>query len=95
MDQAALRYTPAGVPALDLTLAHQGQAMEAGHPRRVELKLHAVAVGELAQRVQKLAADDLFLWTGFLAAGRNGRGVVFHLTQVDQVSVDSQPHPST
>ncbi|WP_374661987.1 primosomal replication protein N [Inhella sp.] len=87
IDQAALRTTPAGVPALDLTLEHQGQAMEAGHPRRVILRLHAVALGELARRLPQLGAGDLFLWTGFLAPGRNGKGVVFHLSDVEPVQV--------
>ena len=85
VDQAALRYTPAGLPALDLTLEHEGLTMEAGHPRRVQLKLQAVALGDLARRLPQLAATDLFLWTGFMAAARNGRGVVFHITQVEAV----------
>jgi primosomal replication protein N len=87
VDQAALRYTPAGLPALDLTLEHEGQTMEAGHPRRVCLKLQAVALGDLARKLPQLAATDLFLWTGFLATGRNGRGVVFHITQVETAPV--------
>jgi primosomal replication protein N len=89
VDQAALRSTPAGLPALDLTLEHEGQTMEAGHPRRVHLKLHAVALGELAKRLPQLAAEDLFLWTGFLAPGRNGRGLVFHISAVEPANVST------
>jgi primosomal replication protein N len=87
VEQAALRYTPAGLPALDLLLEHQGQSFEAGSPRRVDLKMRAVALGELAQRLQQLPASEACLWTGFLAPARNGKGVVMHITQVEPVSV--------
>jgi primosomal replication protein N len=87
VEQAALRYTPAGLPALDLTLEHQGETMEAGHPRRVELRLRALALGEVAKQLQVLPADVLCLWTGFLAPARNGKGVVFHITDCKQPDV--------
>jgi primosomal replication protein N len=87
VEQAALRYTPAGIPALDLLLSHQGQSIEAGNPRRVELKMRALALGELAQRLQRLPAGEACLWTGFLAPARNGKGVVMHITQVEPIGV--------
>lgn len=82
MDRAALRYTPAGLPALDLTLEHRGDAMEAGKPRKVELRIRAVAIGELAQKLLKLPAEQPALWSGFLAPQRNGKGIVMHITAV-------------
>ena len=38
-----LRHTPAGLPALEMVLAHESEVIEAGHPRRVELTISAVA----------------------------------------------------
>jgi primosomal replication protein N len=77
------------LPALDLTLEHQGQSMEAGSPRKVDLKLRAVALGDLAKRLQQLPAGQPALWSGFLAPARNGKGVVMHITACDEVRVPS------
>jgi primosomal replication protein N len=86
VEQAALRYTPAGLPALDLTLEHQGQSMEAGSARRVDLKLRALALGEMAKRLQLLPAGQSAVFNGFLAPTRNGKGVVMHITGFESVS---------
>ncbi len=83
VQRSALRYTPAGVPACDLELRHESQASEAGLPRRVSLDMRAVALGEVAQRVAALALGSPGEYAGFLASGRNGRGVVFHVTAID------------
>lgn len=86
MERAALRYTPAGLPALDLTLEHCGEAVEAGKPRKVEMRIRAVAIGPLAQHLLGLPSESPALWSGFLAAARNGKGVVFHITAVSPTS---------
>ena len=36
LEVAALRYTPAGLPALDLMLKHESTVDEAGAPRTVK-----------------------------------------------------------
>jgi primosomal replication protein N len=83
MQRSALRYTPAGVPVCDLELRHESQASEAGLPRQVSLDIKAVALGEMAQRVVHLALGSQGDFAGFLASGRNGRGLVFHVTAID------------
>lgn len=95
VEQAALRYTPAGMPALDLTLEHHGQAIEAGFPRQVELRIRAVALGDLARKLQQWPASEPALWTGFLAPARNGKGVVMHITAVEASPVQPTPTPSS
>jgi primosomal replication protein N len=87
VEQAALRYTPSGVPALDLVLEHIGQSIEAGAPRRIELRVRAVVLGELARQLSQPSAEVEGLFTGFLAPSRNGKGVVFHITAFDPTSV--------
>ena len=76
---AAMRYTPAGIPALDMVLMHESLQTEMGTERTVSLALKAVAFGTLAERlaVQSLAGQFRFL--GFLSNTRNGKGVVFHV----------------
>lgn len=48
LECGAMRHTPAGLPALELLLVHESEVVEAGHPRRVELTISAVALGDLA-----------------------------------------------
>jgi len=78
-----LRYTPAGVPVLDLGLKHESQVQEAGRPRKVSMEIKAVALGDIHKRIQALGVGGMALFTGFLTAQRNGRGTVFHVTALE------------
>jgi primosomal replication protein N len=75
----SLRYTPAGIPALNLVLEHESQVTELDTTRLVKLQLRAVAFGAMAETLsrQGLVSDCSF--QGFLANSRNGKGVVFHI----------------
>jgi primosomal replication protein N len=81
-ERGALRYTPAGLPALDLQLKHESQVSEAGQPRKVSLEMRAVAIGDITARLAALNVGADLDCAGFLSAQRNGRGIVFHITQV-------------
>ena len=83
VERRALRYTPAGLPAQDFSLKHESEAFENGQPRKVSLELRAVAIGDMASAVSRLALGAEAQFAGFLAAGRNGRGFVFHLTAIE------------
>jgi primosomal replication protein N len=74
-----LRYTPAGIPVLNLVLEHESQQTEMDTPRTVQLQIRAVAFGALAERLQKQALNEMVAFDGFLANARNGKGVVFHI----------------
>ena len=75
----ALRYTPAGVPALDLELSHQSTQREAGQDRLTQLHLRAIAFGMVAEQLVKQALGQNLHLTGFLTAGKNGKGLIFHI----------------
>ncbi|MFM7533711.1 MAG: primosomal replication protein N [Rubrivivax sp.] len=81
-ERAALRYTPAGLPALDLTLAHDSEVMHEGQVRKVSMSLKALAVGSTVAAVSPLALGSAARFEGFLAPARNGRGLLFHVTEV-------------
>ena len=66
---ADLRYTPAGIPVLNLVLEHESQQTELDTPRTVKLQLKAVAFGALAETLQKQALNDAGNFDGFLASG--------------------------
>jgi len=81
---AALRYTPAGLPALDLRLAHESTQTEAGSSRKVLAAVKAVAFGALAERLARQAPGSSWIFQGFLATPRNSKTVVLHIQDVQQ-----------
>jgi primosomal replication protein N len=83
-EQSPLRYTPAGLPALDLILEHTSEVQEAGQMRKVQLKLRALAIGSLAERLVKQAVGSVWTFSGFLATPRQGKSVVLHVQDFQQ-----------
>ena len=75
----ALRYTPAGLPALNVKLEHESSLMEAGQARAVKAAIKAVAFGTVAERLAKQAIGSVWSFNGFLATPLNGKHVVYHL----------------
>lgn len=90
-ERSALRYTPAGLPALDLVIDHQSVVQEEGTPRTVTMQCKAVCIGTLAMKAQQLAMDEPVDFHGFLAPARNGRGLVFHITMLTSIKSKNQP----
>jgi primosomal replication protein N len=80
----ALRYTPAGIPALNMRLEHESAIQEAGQARQVKALVKAVAFGALAERLVKQAVGSAWRFNGFLATPRNGKSVVFHIQEFQQ-----------
>ena len=76
---SALRYTPAGLPALDCSLEHESELSEAGQARQVKVAIKAVAFGSVAETLVRQAMGSSWQFTGFLAAPRNGKHPVFHI----------------
>ena len=74
-----LRYTPAGIPALNVILEHESEILEAGVNRKVKLTVRAVAFGALAEQTVRLTLGKAFRFTGFLVNARTSKGVVFHI----------------
>jgi len=89
VERAALRYTPAGLPALDLSLKHESEVSEDGQPRKVSMEMKAVAIGAITQSLSALSLGNGGLFAGFLTSTRNGRGLLFHIT-----SFEADPAPA-
>jgi len=81
-ERSALRYTPAGLPVLDLVLSHESLVTQEGQARKVSLQVKALAIGSMSDRASKLALGVPTEFAGFLATSRNGRGLTFHITEV-------------
>jgi len=80
----ALRYTPAGLPALDFRLEHESTLQEDGHTRQVKASVKAVAIGAVAERLQRQPLGSAWRFSGFLATPRNGKSVVLHIQEFQQ-----------
>ena len=78
-EASALRYTPAGLPALDFRLEHESQIEEAGQQRQVSVAVKAVAFGSLAETLARQPIGSPWRFTGFLATARNGKHLVLHI----------------
>ena len=85
-EASAQRYTPAGLPAIDLQLEHESEAEEAGQKRQVKVVVKAVAFGALAETLARQAAGSAWRFTGFLAAPRGGRHPVLHIQSFVQIT---------
>jgi primosomal replication protein N len=82
-ERGAVRYTPAGLPALDLVLKHQSEVSEDGQARKLSMDIKALAIGGITRQVGALALGTAGNFAGFLASARNGRGIVFHVTALE------------
>ena len=91
VQRAALRYTPAGLPALDLSVKHDSEVSEDNQPRKVSMEMKAVAIGAITQALLPLELGSTGLFAGFLTSTRNGRGLLFHITSVELIA---RPVPS-
>lgn len=83
-EQAALRYTPAGLPALDLRIEHSSQQQELGNVRNVTASVKAVAFGALAEKLARQEPGSQWTFQGFLATPRNSKMVVLHIQDIQQ-----------
>jgi len=87
VERGALRYTPAGGPALDCTLRDASRQAEAGGERLVECELAAVAFGAVAQALAAMRADQALQCEGFLARRwRTGTSLSLHITRFTELT---------
>jgi primosomal replication protein N len=85
-EASPLRYTPAGIPALNLVLEHESEIVEGGSPRQVKLTVRAVAFGGLAEQAGHIELGKPQLFTGFLINARTSKSIVFHIQAIAQPS---------
>lgn len=84
VELGTLRFTPAGLPALDLKLEHESTVQEVGRPRQVRAVLKAVAFGAVAERFATQALGSLWQFRGFLATPGTAKHPVLHIQDFQQ-----------
>lgn len=82
IEKGALRYTPAGLPAIDVMLRHESQRTQEGRPRTVAFEIRGRAIGAVAEALNGAELGVSRSLEGFLGGNRNGRGVVLHIEHV-------------
>ncbi len=90
METNVLRYTPAGLPAIDLRLEHESVVEQAGQSRQVKASIKAQAVGAMAERLVRQSIGSVWQFKGFLATPIKGKSVVFHIQEFEQ-DLDQKP----
>ena len=79
-----MRYTPSGLPALNVRLEHTSQQMQVGSNRNVTVVLKAVAFGAVAESLARQAIGSVWRFQGFMANALKGKSVVFHIQEFVQ-----------
>ncbi len=84
-EAGVLRFTPAGLPALDLQLEHESQITQAGQERQVKASIKSVAFGSVAETLGKQPIGSLWQFDGFLATPRSGKHPVLHIQSFEKI----------
>lgn len=85
-ERAPVRYTPAGLVALDLWLEHESRLpQEEGGMRTVRLKIKALALGDLAERLASLSLESARRFEGFLTTPYRRRSILFHIQNIQEI----------
>jgi len=77
----ALRFTPAGIPAVNLRLEHQSELTEAGQHRQVKAMVKSVAFGATAERLTRQDIGSHWNFKGFVMTPRGAKQLVFHIQE--------------
>ncbi|UOF94106.1 MAG: primosomal replication protein N [Bordetella sp.] len=83
LSESCLRYTPSGLPVLEVVLSHKSEVLEAGEFRYIKLKILAVAIGDIATSLSTLLkVGKIFQVCGFIAPiSSNSSELRLHLQQ--------------
>lgn len=79
-----LRYTPAGLPVLQIWLSHQSRQTQSDIERDVSFEMQAVLIGESAERLAGKLINQTVDISGFIAQRslRNQR-LVLHIESIE------------
>ena len=80
--KSALRYTPAGVAVLEASFEHEGTVTEAAGERALAFEFSAIALGAVAQAIDREPLGTQMVLEGFIAPRtRRTTRLVMHVTE--------------
>ena len=84
LELGALRYTPAGVAAIEFKVAHESEQDEAGGRRKVQAEVGAIAFETQAKLLAGRPLGSEMRLQGFLAAkGKRSKKLLLHVTNIE------------
>ena len=83
VERGALRFTPAGLPALDVSLRHESEIRQPQGVRKLSFEVRGRAVGPVVDTLEKAELGVEHEFQGYLGSQRNGRGIVFHIQSIE------------
>lgn len=80
--KSALRYTPAGVAVLEASFRHEGMVTEAAAQRTLSFEFSGIALGAVAQALEREALGATLMLEGFIAPRtRRSARLMVHITE--------------
>lgn len=87
LERDVIRFTPAGVPVLSVLIRHESEQTEAGGRRMVECEVSAIAIGDIAEQLNRIDISLTLTFSGFIAKRfKNSKSLVFHIVSIDKNS---------
>ena len=84
LELGALRYTPAGVAAVEFKVGHESEQDEAGARRKVQAEIGAIAFETQARLVAGRPLGSVVKLQGFLSAkSKRSKKIVLHVTNIE------------
>jgi len=84
LELGALRYTPAGVAAIEFKVAHESEQDEAGGRRKVQAEIGAIAFETQAKLLAGRPLGSELKLQGFLAAkSKRSKKLLLHVTNIE------------
>jgi len=84
VERDAMRYTPAGLPALGFIVQHSSQVHDVHAQRKVDVTVKSMAFGAVAERLAAQPLGSSWKFSGFLANGRQSKSLVFQVQEFVQ-----------
>ena len=89
LELGALRYTPAGIAAVEFKLRHESDLDEAGKSRKVEAEISGIAFEAQARLLANAKLNSGLKLHGFLAAkSKRSKRLVLHVTDIEFIEGD-------
>ena len=84
LELGALRYTPAGIAAVEFKLRHESELDEAGAKRSILMEIAAIAFEAQARVLANAKLNSGMKLQGFLAAkSKRSKKLVLHVTNIE------------
>ena len=84
LELGALRYTPAGVAAVEFRLGHESEQDEAGGKRTIQAEVSAIAFETQAKLLSGRPLGSPVRVQGFLGAkSKRSKRLVLHVTSIE------------